>query len=245
MRARALAPLAALALAAAAAGCRAASSPPAETPAHPTLALMTSLPLYWGEADDMSGLLSGQAEPGWARETLERRFTLEPVDTLEPERLAGVAFLLLAQPRPLAPAENAALDAWVRGGGRLLLLADPMLTAHSRFPVGDRRRPQDVALLSPILRHWGLELTLDDDEHPGVQVRDVGGMVVPVAVAGRFRLLAGGKCVLSGEGVLATCPIGEGRAVIWADAAVLDANLDGEAAGRAVALDFLLDRAFN
>ena len=50
----------------------------------------------------------------------------------------------------------------MRGGGRVLLFADPMLTRHSAFALGDRRRPQDVVLLSPILARWRLELQFDE-----------------------------------------------------------------------------------
>ena len=44
---------------------------------------------------------------------------------------------------PLAqPAEDlVALDDWVRGGGRVLLLADPMLEWPSKRPLGDPLRP--------------------------------------------------------------------------------------------------------
>ena len=67
---------------------------------------------------------------------------------------------MMIQPRPLSPQENVALDNWVAAGGRLLLFADPALTEDSAFAIGDRRRPQDVVLLSPILARWGLELEL-------------------------------------------------------------------------------------
>ena len=57
---------------------------------------------------------------------------------------------------PLAQtAENlVALDQWVRGGGRVLLLADPMLEWPSERPLGDPLRPppmfMDTGLLAPL-----------------------------------------------------------------------------------------------
>src|SRR5688500_18207995 len=133
----------------------------------PELGLMGTIPIYWGEAGDFGEVLAGSGNAHWARARLETDYQLSPLDTLDEDSLAGIDLLLLAQPRALSPAENVALDAWVRGGGRLLLFADPMLTGESRFAIGDRRRPQDVILLSPILDHWGLAVAFDDDRPAG------------------------------------------------------------------------------
>ena len=119
------------------------------------LGLFSTLPIYWGSGGDVATLLDTAQEKDWVREQLERSFALTPLDALEPENLANVDRLLLAQPRPLAPSENVALDEWLRDGGRLLIFADPLLTRHSEFSIGDRRRPQDVVLISPILKRWG------------------------------------------------------------------------------------------
>ena len=98
-----------------------------------------------------------------ARE-LESRYDLVPLDTLEPDALAGIERVILAQPRALAPSENVSFDQWLTAGGEALIFADPMLTRHSEYPIGDRRRPQDVVLLSPLFDHWGLELTFDETQ---------------------------------------------------------------------------------
>lgn len=237
--------LAPLALVCAAYGCKpAADAPPSPATARPALGLMSSLPIYWAESGDVAATLAGGGRPGWVRGALEEHYALEPLDTLEAPRLAGVDALLLAQPRPLAPAENVALDAWVRKGGRLLLFADPMLTTPSRFPLGDKRRPQDVALLSPILRHWGLELQFDEAQPAGERPADAAGVAVPVALAGRFSLLPGSGCAIAGE-VLAECRLGKGRVVVLADAALLDEPDGGDSGPRRAALAALLARAFD
>ena len=217
----------------------------------PPLGVMGTLPLYWPQGAGFGDVLAPGAAPGWVRTALARRHRLVPLDTLEAEALAGLRLLLLAQPRPLTPRENLALDRWVRGGGRLLLFADPMLTAPSPFPIGDRRRPQDVVLLSPILRRWGLELTFaEDDAQSGSAPAsvEIAGVAVPVAAAGRFRSLPGGRCVLAADRVLAECPIGRGRVTVLADAAVLEGGGQPNtvaAAARSRALDVLVKRAFH
>ncbi len=227
----------------------AACSPAAQRQQGKPLALFTTLPVYWAEAEDVAGLLNEQeAEQHWARTLIERNRKLTPLDTLSAEQLAGFSDLLMAQPRALSPAENVALDDWVRGGGHVLLFADPMLTAHSKFAIGDRRRPQDVVLLSPILKRWGLELQFDESQPSGEQRMALFGLSVPTDLSGRFVSVpsAGGApsdCQLMGEGLAADCTIGLGRAFIWADAAVLDGE-GSDPALRAQALLRMMEQAY-
>ena len=191
--------------------------------ALPELGLMGSIPIYWGEAEGVPELLGDHAAPHWARSQLERDYRLRPLDTLTGDSLAALAFLLLAQPRALSPAENVALDAWVRAGGRVLLFADPMLTGESRFAIGDRRRPQDVILLSPILTHWGLELAFDDSRPAGFVSIPGPGAPIPVNLPGSLTVREGeGECRIIAADVLAACSIGTGSAIVLADAAMLD-----------------------
>lgn len=209
----------------------------------PRLALFGTIPIYWGEGDGMEDVLAGTATAHWARALLEQRHALHPLATLLAEDLAGHDALLVAQPRVLNPVENVALDQWVRAGGRLLLFADPLLSAESRYPLGDRRRPQDVVLLSPLLRHWGLDLRFVADQAPARQTREIAGMLLPQQLSGTFAALPGSAgCVLQGAEILADCVLGEGRAVILADAALLD--LYHPAAGADLALQALVQRAF-
>jgi hypothetical protein len=226
-----------------ASACRAEGSPTAAEPAGtPELGVMGTIPIYWGEEAAFGDALSGNATPHWARGRLEARFVLRPLDTLNDATLRPLSFLLLAQPRALSPAENVALDAWVRAGGRLLLFADPMLTGDSRFAIGDRRRPQDVILLSPILARWGLRLEFDDTQAPGVTLLE-GTRPIPVNLPGRFATRAGSeRCTLEAGNVLARCAIGEGEAMILADAAVLD--LHDPHPGAPTALDWLVGQGF-
>jgi hypothetical protein len=213
---------------------------------RPRLMLFTSLPILWNETPDLAAMLRADAPPHWARRVLEAHYTLVARDTLLAPPL-DARFLLLAQPRPLAPQENVALDDWVRAGGRLLLFADPMLTADSTYTLGDRRRPQDIVLLSPILARWGLELRFDEDQPAGEHdaARENAGAALPVNLPGQFAPRPGGhdaRCAIVREGLVARCRIGRGRALIVADAALFEpSDADGK---RAAALDSLLEAAF-
>ena len=224
--------------------CHAEEAGPAEDPAElPELGLMGTIPIYWGEAGDFGELLAGEGSGHWARGQLEADYRLRPLDQLSDESLAGLDFLLLAQPRALGPAENVALDKWVRGGGRLLLFADPMLTGESRFAIGDRRRPQDVILLSPILSHWGLALSFDEDQPVGYTLARKDRTPIPLRLSGTFTLAGGDtECVIDDAQVLAECAIGEGRVLVLADAALLDLN--ETPSGAPAALAWLVDEAF-
>lgn len=218
-------------------GCRAPQAAPAPAPA---LGLFTSLPILWDEAASATDLLRGDAPPHWARTVLDRHGTLRPLDTLA--ELDGVTLLVMAQPRPLSPQENVALDRWVRGGGRVLLFADPMLTSHSAYGLGDRRRPQDVVLLSPILARWGLDLQFDEDQPAGARQAALLGATVPVDLPGRFALAPGARgCRLEAAGLAARCRIGRGQVLALADAALLDAADPAGDEARAAALDRLLE----
>jgi len=223
-----------------ASACQASDIQPAE---RPRLGLMGTIPIYWGESETFGDVLSGKGSTHWARARLETRFTLDPLDTLTEENLAGLDYLLLAQPRALSAAENVALDAWVRRGGHVLLFADPMLTGGTHFAIGDRRRPQDVMLLSPILSHWGLAMEFDVEAPEGLEIVDGGRGPIPVNRAGRFAATSGNDtCKLAARGVLARCRIGRGTATILADAATLDLYDPHPTAP--AALDSLVDESF-
>lgn len=210
-------------------------------PRSSAVGLFTSLPLVWGESPSLAGLLDAERVPHWSRTVLERHGPLRPLDSLAPDGgalpLSLDALLVVAQPRALAPLENVALDEWVRAGGRALLFVDPMLTQASLYPIGDPRRPQDTALLSPILSHWGLELRFDAAQSGGERLVAVRGQMMPVNRSGTFvRISRESPCRIEAQGLLARCRIGRGVVLALADAALL------ESAGRLPARRRMLDR---
>lgn len=211
------------------------------TPPAP-VGLFTTLPILWADSPDLAASLGPRSEPHWARDVLAKQGTILPIDVLSPQSLSKVELLLLAQPRVLTPQENVALDNWVRAGGRLLLLADPALTEESAFALGDPRRPQAVALLSPILARWGLELLFDDRQPYGRREREVMGVQIPVNLPGQLTTRGQAYCRLWGAGLAATCAIGHGRVVVVADAALLERDDPTGQGGKA--LSWLLEAAF-
>lgn len=201
------------------------ASPDRHSVASESLAIFGTIPIYWGESASMADMLAGEGEPHWARAVLEERYDLKPLDTLDAASLETVSQLMLPQPRVLSGEENVALDEWVRDGGKLLLFADPMLTSHSHFGIGDKRRPQDVILLSPILNRWGLQLVFDDELADSPRVVSDGDSSLTVLQYGTFELVdteAQSACELKFDSVVAACRIGSGDALIVGDAALLD-----------------------
>ena len=173
---------------------------------RPVLAVVTALPIFWAEP----GRGGMQRRDAPIVTVLQSRFTVEPLD--DPAQLAksGARRLLLAQPRALTAAQMVAVDAWVRGGGRALVLADPSLRWPSDLPLGDRRRPPPVSLLGPLLAHWGLTPS-------------------GAAVAGERRhfMPDGALVTLSGatlgeEGGATVRPIGRGSVTLMGDADMID-----------------------
>lgn len=210
------------------------------------IGLFTSLPLLWSDAGDLGGELRADQAPHWAKVVLASRGQIVPLETLTlapgPNSLTGMARLVIAQPRALSPAENVALDGWVRGGGQLLLLADPAYTEESPYPIGDPRRPQAAVMLSPILTRWGLELQFEPGQPLEQHDRDVMGVAVPAVLSGTFATRGQANCRLWADGLAVTCAIGRGRVFALADAAVVER--EDPAGERARAFGLLLDSAF-
>lgn len=224
-------------------GCGAAPAPaPQETAAPLRLGLMTSLPLYWPLGADLSALANGSGPMPWQRQALEGRYQLDPLDTLSPippqspeapaiNPLAGLALLAIIQPRGLSPADNVALDDWVRAGGHVLLALDPALTGDYDLPLGDPRRPVDAALIPPVVARWGLAVSFDEGQAAQVTTARLGDAALPLALAGQVAIIdpAAAQCTLLADGAAARCAVGAGQVTLIADAALFEhAELAGE-----------------
>ncbi len=190
--------------------------PPRPSIQRPTLLLLTSLPLIFSE--DFS--LQGGGSP--ALKALETRYRVLPISVADPAELAKGRLLLMAHPLAQPADDLVALDQWVRRGGRVLLLADPMLEWPSERPLGDALRPPPMFMDTGLLAHWGLRLDLPDQRGP--KLRELGGFDVLTASPGALF----GQCEISKDRLVAYCRIGKGKATIVADADLLDVeNLDG------------------
>lgn len=214
------------------AGCNAA--PADKAAAQPPLGLMTSLPLYWGEGADVADLAAGRAAVPWQRRVIETRYAIRPLDTLTPvpalspdapdtDPLAGLTRLAVVQPRGLSPADNVAIDRWVRAGGRLLLVLDPALTGDYEAPLGDPRRPVDTALIPPVVGRWGLAVH-ESEEGYDAKASLPGGGEVPLAYPGTITATPQGarSCTPAGGGAIVSCRVGKGRVTLIADAALFE-----------------------
>jgi hypothetical protein len=235
-------------------GCSAAPADPAPEPsaapvaggtaerARPRLGLMTSLPLYWPLGAGVKEIAIGRAAPTWQRRALAAAYELEPLDTLSPiaalapgaadtDPLAGLTRLAVIQPRGLSPADNVALDRWVRQGGRLLLVLDPALTGEYDLPLGDPRRPVDSAPIAPVVARWGLAVRFDEEQSAVVAERALDKAPLSLALAGEVTVTdpAAAECTLLADGAAARCRVGAGRVTLIADAAMFEhAELAGE-----------------
>lgn len=185
-----------------------------EASQRPALALLTSLPLVFGESFG----LDGGGSPALAR--LEQRYNVVPIGVADAARLKGQHLLLMAHPRAQPAEVLVELDQWVRSGGRVVLLADPMLGWESKRPVGDPLRPPPAFADTGLLTHWGIELSADSPEHLPVETPSPG-------------TLSSKRCELADGGFIARCAVGKGRATIIADADFLD--------GEPTNLDLLVD----
>ena len=198
------------------AGCRQTSPSASPATAKPELFLLTSLQLVWSERF----VIDQAGSP--ALKALEKDYRITPIDL--PSQLPDGALLLAAQPRALPAEELVALDAWVRRGGRLLLLADPLLEWQSSLPLGDPRRPPIDFPDTGLLRHWGLRLDAPDERGPK-QIA-LGGAAILAGSPGMI-VRTGGTCEVADHGLLARCGIGKGRASVIADADFLDLGPEG------------------
>jgi hypothetical protein len=193
------------------------ADPPALQPRaaerRPVLLLLTSLPLVFGE----SFSLEGGGSPALA--ALETRYRVVPVNTADAQSLKAGKLLLMAHPLAQPAEVLVELDAWVRAGGRLLLLADPMLEWESERPLGDPFRPPPAFADTGLLRHWGLKLDAPDERGP--RQLELAGHAVLTSSPGALS----GRCAIGKAGLVARCRVGKGEATIVADADFL--NVEG------------------
>jgi hypothetical protein len=185
----------------------------------PTLLLLTSLPLVF--AEEFS--LEGGGSP--ALKALQTRFRVVPISVTDKRDLGKGRLLLMAHPLAQPAEDLVALDNWVRGGGRVLLLADPMLEWPSKRPLGDPLRPPPMFMDTGLLQHWGLRL--DPPGQRGKAQRRLGGFDVQTVSPGELS----GNCEISTDRLVARCSVGKGRATVVADADLMGVDhLDTAAA---------------
>lgn len=194
-------------------GC--APAPEAAMPDKPVLGLVTSLPLVFAAQFSLEGgspLLSA----------LEEDYEVRALAATDATSLEDIDLLFMAHALPQTAENLVALDEWVRGGGEVLLLADPQLAWDTGLPLGHPQAPPYYFGDTGLLGHWGvtLEGPIEAETQAGVTVRG----------AGRF-VTTGETCALRHDGFIADCVLDAGKATLVADADFLE---DGEDASIAL-----------
>lgn len=189
-----------------------ATLPPRPAGERPQLLVLTSLPILFPETIT----LDARAPPVLA--ALESRYALSPISVADRASLDGHRLLLMAQPFAQPAQVLVELDGWVRGGGRVLLLADPALEWPSDRPLGSALRPPLAYPDTGLLGHWGLRLDAPDTLGP--KTVEVGNAKFRTASPG-VLVATGGDCRVEG-GFVARCRIGKGEATVIADADFID-----------------------
>jgi hypothetical protein len=198
---------------------------------RPVLMLLTTLPLLFPEEFTL------EAGGSKALTALESRYRVVPIGATDATSLKQGNLLLLAHPLAQTAEALVELDRWVRGGGRVVLLADPQLDWPSKRPLGDKLRPPPAFADTGLLKHWGL--TLEPPPETGPQQRQLADRQVLTASSGTLS----GSCMIETKGFVARCLIGRGRAVVVADADFLNVEqLDGPVDSNLDALLIELDR---
>lgn len=186
--------------------------PPSE---RPELLLLTTLPIVFPEEFTL------EASGSPVLSALQERYRVVPISIADRQSLASHKLLLMAQPQAQPGEVLVELDEWVRGGGRVLLLADPALRWPSKRPLGDVLRPPVAFADTGLVGHWGLRLDAPPDLGP--KTLDVGSRKVRTAAPG--ELAATSKaCTVDRSRLVARCSIGNGQATVIADADFLDVD---------------------
>ena len=118
------------------------------------------------------------------------------------------------------------LDAWVRNGGRVLLLTDPALQWPSDRPLGDPLALPFAFADTGLLGHWGLRLDAPS-KLESRRVR-VGGRTLRTSAPGSLVAMSA-NCTVNTGAIIARCSVGRGKATVIADADFIDAKRFGEA----------------
>lgn len=178
----------------------------------PVLLLLTSLPIAFGDT------LSLDSPKSPVLEALEESYRVIPIATASIGELRQGKLLLMIQPFAQPAEDLVALDGWVRGGGRLVLLADPLLERADARPLDDLTRPPPMFLDTGLLAHWGLRL--DAPETPRPARIEIGGQQVATLSPGKLT----GGCNVAKDHASARCRIGKGQVEVIADADFIDSG---------------------
>lgn len=190
----------------------------------PAATMLTGLPLRWSGSGDIAAIISDGAGDDPALIGLEAMGPVALVDSLIDSVPPPGGTLFIAHPRALAPQELMAIDAFVRGGGKAVVLADALSGWPAPHPLGDPRNPPVTSLLTPLLDHWGVTLGAAPTDDMDVAAVDVGRARLRLSSAGAFERLPP-TCRSFADRRVAQCRVGAGEVWLVGDADLLFAPL--------------------
>jgi len=196
-------------------------TPPA---AGAPVTMLTGLPLRWSAEGDMAAMIAEGMSDDPALQRIAAAGPVRLIDSLIDHPPAPGGTLFLAHPRALAPRELVAVDAFVRGGGRAVILADALSGWPARHPLGDPRNPPVTSLLTPLLDHWGVTLGAAPAGERRPLAIDIDGARLRLFSAGRFERFPATCQAYAGRRIV-HCRIDRGEAWLVGDADLIFAPL--------------------
>lgn len=190
----------------------------------PAVTMLTGLPLRWSASPSIAAMIAEGTNDDPALARLAAAGPVSLVDSLADHVPPPGGTLLIAHPRALAPQELVAIDAFVRGGGRAVVLADALSGWPARHPLGDPRNAPVTSLLTPLLDHWGVTLAAAPAGESKPLPVDVDGARLRLFSAGRLDRLPT-ACRAYADRRAAQCRIGQGEVWLVGDADLLFAPL--------------------
>lgn len=190
----------------------------------PAVTMLTGLPLRWSASPGIAAMIAEGTNDDPALARLVAAGPVSLVDSIVDHVPPPGGTLLIAHPRALAPQELVAIDAFVRGGARAVILADALSGWPARHPLGDPRNAPVTSLLTPLLDHWGVTLGAAPAGESKPLLVDVDGARLRLFSAGRLERLSP-ACRTYADSRAAQCRIGRGEAWLVGDADLLFAPL--------------------
>ena len=194
---------------------------------RPELLLLTTLPIVFPDEFTLD------SKPSPVLPALHDRYRVVPISIADRSSLDSHRLLLMVQPQAQPAEVLVELDAWVRGGGRVLLLADPVLQWPSKRPLGDVLRPPVAFADTGLLDHWGLRLSAPAELGP--KSIAVGRRKIETVAPGELAANSA-DCEVDPSRLLARCRLGKGFATVIADADFLDVQRSGPSKDENLAL---------
>ncbi len=134
-------------------------------PKRKIVGLMTTLPLK-GYPGSIMSRISSLGKPWQIIKHLEQSFTVSTVKPDADAIPAEVDVLLVVHPAELPPKTLYAIDQFILGGGRAVIMVDPLAEVAERIPGFTGKKVPIGSDLKPLFDAWGIELA------PGKAVGD-------------------------------------------------------------------------